>query len=328
MIIRQAKDNDIKNIFEFNAKMYPKKKIESQHYLDFWFSKSSDELSNSILLIDDDNTLSGQILASSISYYFNSKVTKTVWLFDLIVDEKLRKEAWGIDLLLKCMEIHPQSLSTGAGPSALPIHKKLGNSLLGEIRKYIGIINPWYIPFSIKRPTIPISKFPNSVKACHQEFTLIDINKLPKITKPFNENLLEIARDQEFLKWRFFNRLHQYAFYMNRNQESYFVLRSIELKGIRIMEVVDYRCHSLETNFESIYQAVAQVTKSVHLPIVIYGSSLSLIDKILEKHNFKSIGRPRPILGFLKCKNWKTEIENRNFAFITLADSDGETNWI
>lgn len=328
MIIRQAKEEDIKNLYIFNSNIFPEKIIDSKKYIDFWLSKSKEEISNALLLTDEDNKLYGQILTSSMSFYYKKEKINTVWLFDLIVDEYLRKGAWGIDLLLKGMEIHPKSFSTGAGPTALPLHKKLGNTLLGEIRKYVGIISPWYIPFSIKRHAISISKYPQKICVCQQEFTLTSADNLPELTQPFNDDLLEIARDKKYLEWRFFNRLHQYVFYLNNDCKSYFVLRSIELKGVRVMELVDYRCKLLDSNFEIIYQAVVKVTKSVHLPIVVCGSTLSTIDKILERHHFKSLGRPRPVLGFLKCKDRKQDIESRNFAYITLADSDGETNWI
>ena len=94
------------------------------------------------------------------------------------------------------------------------------------------------------------------------------------------------------------------------------------------MELVDYRCNISDSNIEIIYEAVKKVTKKLRLPVIVWGSTLAGVDKALERHHFKSIGRPRPVLGFLKCKDRLKDIENRNFALVTLADSDGETNWI
>ena len=52
-----------------------------------------------------------------------------------------------------------------------------------------------------------------------------------------------------------------------------------------------------------------------------------MIDSVLESHHYKSIGRPRPIIGTKKYKTDKEAIKNRAFAFVTLAESDGEITW-
>lgn len=328
MEIKRVNSIDLSSLYDYYSYIYKKEPIDSKKYLDFWISKNKNELSNCHIIVDEEKKIHGQILASSMSYFYNKKKIDTVWLFDLIIDENLRKEAWGIDLLLTCMETHPKSCSTGSGPTALPIHLKLGNSFLGEIRKYVGIVFPQYFITSFKRPTIPIALFPQKVVCDNYIFKLISREELPDFSMPFNENLFEITREKDFLKWRFFNSFHKYALYYNIEQQIYFVLRSIIIKGFRVMELVDYRCNISDSNIEIIYQAVKKVTKKLRLPVIVWGSSLAVVDKSLERHHFKSIGRPRPVLGFLKCKDRLKDIENRNFALVTLADSDGETNWI
>ena len=326
--ICQFSTNLLEQLCEFNRRIYPQKLIPVQNYLDFFLSKSTTEKDSFIVLKDDEDNILGQILASSMSYLYQQTRVETVWLFDLIVDERLRKSAWGIDLLLKCMELHPMSCSTGSGPTALPIHLKLGNSYLGDIRKYVGILNPFYLLISYKKRVIPIDKFPMSIHMKQCTYHKIGVDQLPMYEKPFNEDLFEICRDHDYLRWRYFSKLHNYVFYLRDDNISYFVLRSIDIKGFRVMELVDCRCKNTETEFEEIYQVAAKVTRKVGLPVLVCGSSLKTLDSVLERHHFKSIGRPRPILGFLKCKSRMEDIENRNFCFVTFADSDGETNWI
>lgn len=329
MEIRKAETRDVLQIFEFNTLIFPNKKISSKRYLDFWFSKSEDDINNQIILVDDDGNVKGQVLSSSMTYYYKGNRVNTAWIFDLIVDESLRKSAWGIDLLLKCMEVHPKSCSTGSGPTALPIHLKLGNSFFGEIRKYVGVVNPFYFLTSWKRNAISISKYPNKIHYRNYVFNKIETSGLlPDYDVPFNDDLFEISREKEYLNWRYFNNLHQYAFYLSSDGKAYFVLRSILLKGFRVMELVDYRCQIKEVLVETIYQAAVGITKALHLPVLVCGSSLSIVDSVFERHHFKSIGRPRPVIGFVKCKDRKEDIDNRNFCFVTFADSDGETNWI
>lgn len=328
MIITRANNLDLGGIEEFNTRIYPEKELNSKSYLDFWLSKSNASISDFIIIKDDEGRIQGQILSSPMSYYYNRTQKESEWLFDLIIEENLRKTAWGVDLLLACMEAHPASCSTGSGPAALPLHLKLGNKMLGEIRKYVGIANPLFLINSFRRKAVCIDKFPQEVISGTGKYLRITKNELPKYEGPFNDNLFEIARDRDFLKWRFFNDLHQYAFFLAEDGQSYFVVRSIMLKGFRVLELADFRCKADEKGFEYIIKAVHKVAKATHLPAVICGSTLAAFDTVLEQHHYKSIGRPRPVIGFVKCKDRKEDIAKRNFCFVTLADSDGETNWV
>lgn len=328
MKISEANISDFGCLADFNARIYPEKGINSKSYLDFWLSKTDARISDYIIIKDDEGRIQGQILSSPMSYYFNRVRKESEWLFDLIIEEGLRKTAWGVDLLLACMEAHPASCSTGSGPVALPLHLKLGNKKLGEIRKYVGIVNPLYFLSSFHRKIVNIDKYPKEVITGTSRYIRITKNELPKYEGSFNENLFEIARDQEFLKWRFFNDLHQYAFYLAEDGLSYFVARSVLLKGFRVLDLVDFRCKADEGSFAVIVKAAHKIAKATHLPAVVCGSTLAAFDTVLERHHYRSIGRPRPVIGFVKCKERKEDIAKRNFCFVTLADSDGETNWV
>lgn len=329
MIATSLTKADLPQLQAYNNKIYPDKKIPAKDYLNFWLNRNVTATNQCLILQEEDGTIHGQILASEMSYYYKHKRTETVWLFDLIVDENLRKEGWGVDILLACMEKHPLSCSTGSGPTALPIHLKLGNKMLGEIRKYVGITSPLWLATSLLRGNIPISRFPKEVKSKGHRFIKTDKQNLPELTTPFNDSLWEPARDKEFLKWRYFNDLHEYAFYTDEHSGDYFVLRTIVQHHVTMMLLVDYRCNaSNKEGFERIYIAVCKVMSKLHLAVLVTGSTLSIFDSVLERHRCKSIGRPRPVIGFIKVKDRKLDIENRNFAFVTLADSDGETNWI
>ena len=328
MKITRASQEDFKKLCDFNTQVFPEKKIDSKSSLDFWLSKQDAKLDDCLILKDENGTVHGQILASPMSYFLKGVCHDAVWLFDLIVDEELRKSAWGVDMLLQCMEEHPASCSTGSGPTALPLHLKLGNKMLGEIRKYVGLVNPFYLLTAYHRKAVAIEKFPREITMGNSQYRKIKKDELPSLDTPFNEGLFEIGRDRNFLEWRFFGNLFRYAFYLSEDEKSYFVVRSILLKGFRVLELVDYRCEASIAEFEKMLKAVHKVAKTVHLPVVVCGSTLAPFDAVLERHHFRSMGRPRPVIGFVKCKDRKEDIEQRNFCFVTLADSDGETNWI
>lgn len=320
---------DLQQLQEYNTKNYPDKQIPSEDYLKFWLNRNDHAYDQCLILQEKDGSIHGQILASEMSYYYKQERVDTVWLFDLIVDENLRKEGWGMDVLLMCMDKHPRSCSTGSGPTALPIHLKMGNKMLGEIRKYVGLVNPLHMLTSPFRGIIRADKFPSFVKANGKMFRKLSREDMPELTKPYNDNLFEIARDREFLQWRYFNDLHSYAFYKDEQSNDYFVMRTTILKNITVMLLVDYRCDMEDSkSFEFIYQAVKNVMSNLHIGILIVGSSLTVVDEVLENHGFRSIGRPRPVIGFVQVKDRKADIDSRKFLLTTFADSDGETNWI
>ena len=329
MIIRNATETDFNKLVEFNKSIYPECKVNYSDILKFWFSRSNNNIKQSIIIDDEENSsIKGQILLSAMDYFYKRNIYKSVWLFNLIVEESLRKSAWGLDLLLEVHEQNKTSCSTGAGENALPLHKMLGNNLIGEIRKYVGIVNPLYFFTSFKRGIIHTSKFPNNVKIKGTVFKKISNEILPSLYKPYNQNLFEPSRDIDYLKWRFYGGIHDYAFFKAQDSNDYFVLRTIIVKGITIMLLADYRCNTLlKEPFDNICKAACKITRKLLLPVLFTGSTLSIIDTVLEHHHFKSVGRPRPVLSTIKFDDREEDIKMRNFCLITLADSDGETNY-
>lgn len=329
MKVKTLTKKELSEIVLFNERMFPNKKIRAEKIIDFWFNKSPEALDQCLILTDDGKNIHGQIFASEMRYYLAKEVKQSTWLFDLIVEENLRKEGWGVDLLLACMEKHPSSCSTGSGPQALPIHLKMGNKMLGEIRKYVDIVHPLKMLTSPFRGIINAEKFPSSVTTHNKTFRMLSREEMPDLAQPYNDNLFEIVRDKDFLQWRYFNDLHSYAFYKDENSDDYFVVRTTVIKHITVMLLIDYRCDmSTSKAFEDIYSAVKKLMSKLHLGMMVSGSTLKVVDSVFESHHARSVGRPRPVIGFVKVKDRKEDIEKRQFSLVTLADSDGETNWI
>lgn len=329
MEIRKLTQDDIPQLVEFNKKVFPNKHVDLEKCIHFWFSKNEKEYERTLILLNDDQQIVGQNFFSSMSYFLNGERYDSVWGFDLIIDEEYRKQNWGIDLLLACKKYEPASLATGSGPDALKMNLKLGQKLLGEIKKYVGIVNLLWSVTAIGRGVIPIDKFPLSINTKGVTYHRIGQDKLPDIDAPRNPQILEINRNRNFIKWRFFNDFHQYAFYLDDQCENWFVLRTTVIKHITVLMLVDWRCDaSSNKEFENIFCACKKIANNLHIPVIITGSTLQVFDDVLEKHHFKSIGRPRPVIGRIKVKEYKEAIESRNFCFVTLADSDGETNML
>lgn len=328
MQIKILKEFDISDLYTFNKQVFPAR-CESNKIIDFWFSKSIAERNLSAILISDLNEIWGQVLTSSMNYYYKNYNYTGKWIFDYIIREDKRKDGYGIDLLQFLLKYNKTPIfATGSGPLALKIELKMGFKLVGKLKKYLGIVNPFYIISSIFRGTIPVNRFQTIVKVNGETFSLMTNPDLPDITKPFNYNLLEFGRDKSFLSWRFYSRLHEYAIYKKDGADDYFVLRTIVNKNITCMVLVDYRCDlNYSESFKLIIKAAKKVSKRLRLSILITGSSLRLIDTILEKQYFKAVGRHRPIISSKLFREEKDKIKKREFVFTTLADSDGEINW-
>jgi len=327
MEIGPLQKNKIEELYLFNHQVYPERK-RYKEIIDFWFSKNPEEYGlTNILFVD--GKIAGQSLHSSMKYYYEGKENDSFWGFDLIIEEEKRKDAYGIDLLQYNMERFDSEFATGSGPLALKIELALGFKQIGELKKYVNFVNPFFLPLTLLRSKKTVLKYPKKLKLSTEvEFERIEQDLLPDFIQPFNPNLLEISREKSFIKWRFYNTLHQYAVYKDVKSDAYFVLRTIVKNHILCMVLVDYRCDlNIPDEYENILRAAKKITRKLRIPILITGSSLKCIDEILEKNHFKVNGRNRPIISTLKFQNKKEDIKNRNFALITLADSDGEILW-
>lgn len=327
MECRQVCQADIELLAKYNERMFPQRGAFATKYIKFLFSKAEYEYLNSVV-IDNNGEIQGQSIASSMQFFYNGEMFDGVWGMDLIINEELRKEAYGLDLMALYRKKHKNRFSTGAGPVAVKIHLALGNKWLGEIRKYIGVVNLLGLTTSFLRGVVSPNKFPQSVKVKDSIFTRRSVEEVEWRNTPFNNTLWEPARDNSYMRWRFSNKLHEYAIYKDATSDNYFVLRTIVKKGVTAVVIVDFRCNlQQEGELSIILQAVKKIMRKMWLAILICGSSHANIDQQLERAYMKSIGRPRPIIGKTSYKDRKDDIKNRRFALVTLADSDGETLW-
>lgn len=322
---RHLTKEDIPQLTSYNLRTYPDRGEQTRPIIDFWADRHEDAVKD-ILAVEKDGKFFGQEFYSRMGFYYNGTYEDAHWCFDLFVDPDLRKDCVGLDFMQYALGEYPNYYCTGSGPDAVKLHLALGKQILGDIRKYVGIVNPLWLATSLFRGKVSRSKYPKTIGKDWK--LLYSTEDIPEFRQPFNDELFEVARDKAFLKWRFFNDLHPYAFYKNTETNEYFVVTTIVQKHITALVLLDYRCSLADTSaFEKIVKAAKKVANKIHVPIAICGSSHAIMDQVLESHNFKSIGRPRPIIGTKKYKKEKDAIKGRTFAFVTLADSDGETSW-
>lgn len=316
---------EIPQLVEYNKQIYPERGEQTKPIIDFWVTRHSEAVSD-IIVVEKDRRFYGQEFFSKMSFYYKGVYEESHWCFDLIVDEDLRKDCVGLDFMQYALGEYPNYYCTGSGPDAVKLHLALGKQLLGDIRKYVCLVNPLWFVTSLFRNKVEKSKYPKVIGEFWRKVESFD--EMPKLRQPFNTNLFEVGRDAEFLKWRFFNDFHPYAVYVNDATKDYFVVTTIVQKHITAIVLLDFRCSLDDASaFKQIVKATHKIANTIHIPIVICGSSHTIIDNVLEAYHYKSLGRPRPIIGTKKYKKDKEVIKNRTFAFVTLAESDGEITW-
>ena len=327
MKVRELQAKDLEKLYAFNDRMFPEREVKSREYMQFWLSKSAEEMNYDFVIVDDNDDIHGEILSSTMSYFYEGKLSDSLWGFDLIVEDELRKEGWGVDIQLYRNQVYPVSFGTGVAPTALKIQSKMGYALLGHIRKFACVVSPFWAALSVVRKRVSPNSYPDSITFGGHGFIKTRRENLPNLNKPFNEHLWEPARDNKYLSWRYFSPLHEYVFYKDLNSDDFFVMRSVVFKHLVVNMLVDYRCDIKSAeSVESIIKAAEKVTKSIHLGVLVTGSSLASFDKVLKKRHYIEMGDPRPINGIIKVKDRKKDIESRDFCFVTFADSDGETD--
>ncbi|MDE7382177.1 MAG: hypothetical protein K2N03_08665 [Muribaculaceae bacterium] len=322
MEIRTFTEEDLPAIHKFGFEAYPKRRDYYGSIIDFFLKGRIGGYTGGIGLFDGEK-LCGQQLYSACSFWYDGKKYDAGWCFDLIIREDLRKEAWGLDLIVDSMRIFPYACGTGAGPNSKPISLKLGMKVLGEIRKYVGVSSKIKAPFLI---LLPGRSFPTTVN----EFRLIENPSEIKEKEYYNRYLIESGRDMEFLKWRFFTEgFKDYKFYQKENGD-FFVVRIISHKGIKMLALIDFRC-SMDSkgSFKDILKSVKAISNHIRVPFILVGSTHKVSDKVLEDAGFKSIGSPRAFMtaGRNKVKPDKSRVQERDYVLITLADCDGEVSW-
>jgi hypothetical protein len=323
MEIRRIIESDIPKLIAFGERVFPKRVSYYHTIVEFLQKGRIGGYTGGMVLVDNDEVC-GQIFSTATTMWYKGVPYSSGWLYDFIVREDLRKDVWGIDLLMKARKEFGNACSLGANPRALNMNLKLGSKMLGELRKYVGPSSLLMFPLYFVLPTD--KNYPDLIDGFRLISRANDV-----VARDFtNYDLLESGRNQDFISWRFFTKEYKnYKFYQ-KSDGDYFVVRLIKYRGVRLLALVDYRCDikSIDS-FTVILSVVKSIAKKMHIPFILCGSSHNVIDTVLEHAHFSSIGRPRPITTASKYKGALdvARINNRDFTLVTLTDSDGEVSW-
>jgi hypothetical protein len=194
---------------------------------------------------------------------------------------------------------------------------------MGKMKRYLRLVNPFYVLIStLKSYRNPL--YPQVVG----DFVLVQKDAVPDYAHPFNSDIAEFVRDRKFLTWRFFEVPHRYAMYKHQSSNDYFVARIIKRKGIAMLALVDYRCRFTQAeHFENVLVATQKLAQKMCCGFIITSSTLLATDEVLEKSSFRKIMKDKIMVSTAVKKEHSSQVNERRYVLVTLADSDGEISW-
>lgn len=322
MELRKITKQDVSELIRFGNQVYPQRKDYYADLIKFIYNESHPGDPSGVIILENGN-IKGQNLCIPMTLWLDGKVKNLWWGHDLIVEENLRSESWGVDILLGSQKFFPNRCGTGSGLNSTKMALKLKYKIVGEMRKYI-------CPTSIACLPFLFSNNKKEYPSHSYGFKLIKSISEFKARNFFNPNLIEAGRSAKWVEWRYFSLgFRKYNLYQNESGD-WFVVRIISFKGCKIMLVSDFRCSLTdEISFPYLFKAIKKIAIQMHIPFILFGSTHRFTDRILEKNHGKSMGRPRPIIFPKELKEWITPslVQDRNYCLITLGDCDGEWSW-
>jgi hypothetical protein len=332
MKIRNIYKTDIPALIEFNHRMYPNQG-NIDELLNFklninTYKKSSSE---SIIAVTDEDEIIGQILVMPNRFRYRGVDNLAYWSTDFIVDKKHRSSMAGILLPREALKLK-NHFGVGVSDATLAIHMRFGEKIIGHLYKYIKILNPlsfigYYLP--MKERKLKYKDLKNINTKISRFVKVQDPTEILSNNGYWCNNVLEFARDVNFLNWRFFllkNKYHVYKYVPLKNindlnsNTSYFVVRPIVWKKVKCLLLVDYRVSSYH-HFSEILKATTKLAKILKLSAIITGCSLRPLMKILSYNYFFVYGKKMNIITNYSKHEECNGIESDNI-FLTFGDSD------
>lgn len=284
---------------------------------------------------DDHHQIIGQHLHNPFEYYFKGRRLNGFFGYDFFVLEAYRNKGVGSALAKKAKADFYPHFGIGVSEISRKIHLALGNKVIGNLFIFIWIRNI-LSPFRYARKVILKNKDKPKVNRLIElefpEVVTLDDHCYRRVASLkdwryqfWNEDVMEFSRSLEFLNWRFLDKKDKYYFYLldEAYSTTYFVIRKIYAKGLRLLAIVDYRIPFEDRcRFKSILHAAKHLAKMAGCDGVFTMSSHRFFDRILHWNFFFKVGRPINILTNADFNMPRENIDDRRSVLATMAESD------
>jgi GNAT superfamily N-acetyltransferase len=288
-----------------------------------------------LVAYDDDGQIIGQHLHNPFEYFFKGKRLQGFYGYDFFVPENHRNKGIGSAIARQAKTDFYPHFGVGVSEVSQRIQLSLGNRIVGYLFTYIWIRNLFSpIKFGLnqifKRKLINNStklkglNFPNNLKIKDYQFKRID--ELAQWNYDYwDQDALEFSRSLDFINWRFLRKKDKYFFYLldETNSSTYFVVRNIFARGLRLLALVDYRMPFQDkARMKLILHAVKKLAKLGGFDGIFTMSSYRFFDENLKGCSFFKVGKPIVMLTNAELDIDPKRISERNAVIATMAESD------
>jgi GNAT superfamily N-acetyltransferase len=284
---------------------------------------------------DDDGQIIGQHLHNPFEYFFKGKQLKGFYGYDFFVPENHRNKGIGSAIARQAKTDFFPHFGVGVSEASQRIQLSLGNRIIGYLFTYIWIRNLFSpVKFGLnqilKKTLINNStklknlNFPNKLRIKDYQFKLVDLLAQWNYNY-WSHETLEFSRSLDFINWRFLRKKDKYFFYLldETNSSTYFVVRKIFAKGLRLLALIDYRMpFEDKARIKLILQAAKKMAKLGEFDGIFTMSSYQFFDENLKGCSFFKVGKPIVILTNAGLDIDPKRISQRNAVFATMAESD------
>ncbi len=287
-----------------------------------------------LVAYNDDGQIIGQHLHNQFEFYFKGKRLKGFYGYDFFVPESHRSQGIGSAIARQAKTDFYPHFGVGVSEVSQRIQLALGNKIIGHLFTYIwvgNLLGPLKFGLSqlLKKKSNNINdkhsfNFPEKIRIKDSQFKSIDSLAHWDYCHWDNE-ILEFSRSLDFINWRFFKMKDRYHFYFldDVNSRTYFVVRKIFAKGLRLLALVDYRVpFEDEKKFKMILMATKKLAKLGGYDGIFTMSSHRFFDAIFKRKFFMKVGKPIIVLTNADLEIDSDRIDERNAVFATMAESD------
>lgn len=290
---------------------------------------------NILVAYDNAGQIIGQHLHNPFEYYFKGRQFKGFYGYDFFVVESHRNKGIGSAIAKQAKSYFNPHFGVGVSKVSQRIQLSLGNRIIGYLFTYIWIRNLFSpIKFGLnqicKRKSIDKTtklnrfNFPEKISTKHCQFNRID-SLLQWEYEYWDNDTLEFSRSLDFINWRFLSNKSKYHFYLLDvpNSATYFVVRTIFARGLRLLALVDYRMPLKdEAGMKLILTAAKKLAILGGFDGIFTMSSHRFFDNIFKRSFFLKVGKPIVILTNAELVIDSKRMNEREAVIATMAESD------
>lgn len=283
--------------------------------------------------LDEKDEISGEYILNPVEFYYKDKLYAGFWGYDFYVEENYRAKGVGGWLLIRVLKRYRPFWGVGLTKMVIPLYAKAGVETLGYYRKFLWLNKPVaaVMHFLQRHHPTRLSQehvWPSKININNKEFKRLEKFPHSQYKPYYDKDVVSFSRSAGFLDWRFFKSHRTYHFYFCETDPAlYFVVRKVKYFGLDLLLIVDLKFPGEHPDSgQAILKASQSIAKSVNADGVITISSHLSLDRVLQKAQFFSVGKPAPIVSTLlnTCddfKNKKVDIH------LSMADSDLDLNF-